>query len=174
MIRHAAILIALGACLSLALSACGGDDNGNAGAPKLKVVTSVSPITSIVENVGGTAIDLQGVIPENVNSHTFQPPPSTAAAFKDADLIVFNGLKLEEPLLAMAKANQKGDAVILLLGDQAITQDQYKYGSSFPQSAGNPNPHLWTDPDLTKEYATLVHDQLVKMDERNKDYYDTN
>ncbi len=172
--RRSTIAIALAAALALALSACGGGNDGNTGGAKLKVVTSVSPITSIVENVGGTAIDLQGVIPEGVNSHTFEPPASTAAAFKDAGLIVLNGLKLDGPLLDMAKANQKKDGVILLLGDETISPDQYRYDYSFPQSAGNPNPHLWTDPDLAKKYAALVHDQLVKLDGRNKDYYDTN
>ena len=35
----------------------------------LKVVTTVSPITSLVENIGGTKINLEGIVPE-VQIHT--------------------------------------------------------------------------------------------------------
>src|SRR5215204_2368043 len=43
---------------------------------KLKVVATVAPITNIVQNVGGGRIDLQGIIPPGVDSHTFEPSPS--------------------------------------------------------------------------------------------------
>ena len=61
----------------------------------LSVVTTVSPITSIVENVGGERILLRGIIPEGANSHTFDPPPSTARVLAAADLFIANGLYLD-------------------------------------------------------------------------------
>jgi len=171
----ALIVLAIPLTLALLLSACDGDDGGaNNGERRLKVITTVSPITSIVENIGGTAIDLKGVIPEGVNSHTYEPPPSIVGAIETADLIILNGLKLEEPTLELAEANKKDTAVILLLGDQTLTEDEYKYDFSFPREEGKPNPHLWPDPTLVMEYAALVHDKLVAMDAANKDYYDTN
>ena len=59
------------------------------------VITTISPITSIVENIGGTRIILEGVIPEAINAHTFEPPPSIAARVSNADLIVLNGLLIQ-------------------------------------------------------------------------------
>jgi len=175
MLRRPLLILATTAIAAALLSACGGgDDDDGASGTKLKVITTVSPITSIVENIGGAAIDLQGVIPEGVNSHTFEPPPSIVGAIEDADLIILNGLKLEEPTLELAESNKKGDAVILLLGDGALTPEQYKYDFSFPQSEGKPNPHLWPNPELATAYATLVHDKLVELDAANADYYDTN
>ena len=173
MLRLSTLPLTLAAIAAVLLSACGDDDDGPAEG-KLKVITTVSPITSIVENVGGTAIDLEGVIPEGVNSHTFEPPPSVVGSIEDADLIILNGLKLEEPTLELAESNKKGGAVILLLGDETITPDQYKYDFSFPESEGRPNPHVWPNPELATRYATLVHDKLVELDPANKDNYDTN
>ena len=43
---------------------------------KVNVVTTVAPITSMVENIGGDKIRLTGIIPEGINSHTFEPVPS--------------------------------------------------------------------------------------------------
>ncbi len=171
--RRSIMILALAALLTASLAACGDDDDSN-GDKRLQVVTTVSPITSIVENIGGTAIDLEGVIPEGVNSHTFEPPPSVVGTIEDADLIILNGLQLEDPTLELAEANKKDDAVILLLGDETLTEDEYKFDFSFPRDEGKPNPHLWPDPTLVMEYATLVHDKLVDLDPDNKDYYGAN
>ena len=77
----------------------------------LRVVTTVSPITSLAENIGGTKIVLEGIIPEGTNSHTFEPAPSVARVISQADIINLNGLSLEEPSLQLAKANKKGKAI---------------------------------------------------------------
>ena len=141
---------------------------------QLNVVATVSPITSIVENIGGTRIALQGVVPEGVNSHTFEPVPAVAVALSGADLIFLNGLFLEEPTLEMAKANLKPGAAIVSLGEQTITRDQWQFDFSFPEEDGHPNPHLWPDPILTLRYAEIVRDNLVARDPVNADYYRAN
>lgn len=157
--------------LVLILGACGtGDEAGE----KLKVVTTVSPITSIVENIGGDRIQLEGVVPEGVNSHIFEPQPSLAKLMSDADLIIANGLFLEEPTLQLAEANKKDDTPILLLGDRAISREQWRFDFSFPESQGHPNPHLWPDPTLGLKYAELTQAQLAEMDPDNADYYAAN
>ncbi|MCH7737117.1 MAG: zinc ABC transporter substrate-binding protein [Chloroflexi bacterium] len=161
------------------MGACGGgadDLSQNTGQQdnRLRVVTTVSPITSIVENIGGTQIRLEGVVPEGVNSHTFEPTPSMAKLLAQADLIILNGLFLEEPTLALAEANKKADAVILSLGDLAVTPEEWQFDFTFPEAAGHPNPHLWPDPNLGLRYAELVYDQLAKMDPDNAAYYEKN
>ncbi len=172
----------------LFLAACGPSATpgpGNAGTSELesaavqprgilKVVTTVSPITSIVENIGGTRIQLEGVVPEGVNSHTFAPAPSVAQVIAQADLIVLNGLFLEEPTLEMAEANKRSQASILSLGEQTIEQDQWRYDYTFPRSEGRPNPHLWPDPLLALGYAELVERHLARMDPDNTEYYSDN
>ncbi len=153
------------------LAACGGTEEDNG---KLRVVTTVSPITSIVENIGGDRIQLQGVVPEGVNSHIFEPQPSLAKLLSDADLIIANGLFLEEPTLQLAEANKRDDTPILLLGDRAISPDRWRFDFSFPESQGHPNPHLWPDPSLGLKYAELTQEQLASLDPNNADYYRDN
>ena len=140
----------------------------------LRVVTTVSPITSLVENIGGTRIALEGIIPEGTNSHTFEPVPSVARLLSQADIFILNGLFLEEPSLQLAKANMKQGAVILSLGDRAINPDEWIYDFSFPESGGSPNPHLWTDPILALKYAELISEELIRLDPENSDYYAEN
>ena len=140
----------------------------------LNVVATVSPITSIVENIGGSRITLNGVVPEGVNSHTFEPAPSVAATLAQADVIFLNGLFLEEPTLQMAQANLKSGASIVSLGDQTISREEWKFDFSFPEADGHPNPHLWPDPILALRYAEIVLGTLVARDTDNAEYYQAN
>ncbi len=137
--------------------------SGSAG--KIRIVTTVSPITSLVAAVVGDVADvasIDGVVPEGTNSHTFEPSPAIASVLSEADVLYMNGLQLEEPTKKLAEANQKAGAQIIELGTNAITEDKYIYDFSFPKDGGKPNPHLWTNPNLAKNYATQVKDDLVK------------
>ena len=165
------------AMIALIFTASGGDESSSQTSTiddRLRVVTTVSPITSIVENVGGLRIRLEGVVPEGVNSHTFEATPSMAKLISQADLIILNGLFLEQPTLALAESNKKEEAVILSLGEKTVSPEEWQFDFSFPESAGHPNPHLWPDPNLGLRYAELVHEQLVAMDPENADYFSDN
>ena len=174
MSRVRASTLALFAALALAaivLAACGGDDVEDDGL--LRVVTTVSPITSIVESIAGGRVRVDGIVPEGVNSHTFEPAPSVARLLADADLIIVNGLALEEPTLELAGSTNEASA-LLLLGDATVSPDAWVFDFSFPEEAGRPNPHLWTDPILALRYAELVAERLSLHDPANADYFATN
>ena len=181
-LRAAALLPLLLALPLLACAPAAGTDAAAENAPaqpaaadtRLRVASTVSPITSLVENIGGDRIILTGIVPEGTNSHTFEPSPSLAATLAAADLFVANGLFLEEPTIAMARANQKPGAVILTLGDRAITPEEWVFDFSFPESGGQPNPHLWTAPHLALKDAEIIREELSNLDPANADYYGEN
>ena len=160
--------------LLLSLSCQRNEPSRAPGAQKLKVVTTVAPITSIVENVAGDKADVAGIIPEGINSHTFEPIPSDSKLLSSADLIIFNGLDLETPTQKLAQANLKQGATTYSLGDKTIKEGEYIFDFSFPKEQGHPNPHLWLNPEYAMRYATLVRDELVRLDPKNKDAYEQN
>ena len=131
-------------------------------AKKLNVVTSVSPITNIVKNVGGDKIVLTGLVPEGVNSHTFEIVPSDVVKVNDADLVVIDGLGLESDVekVVVEAHNTKPNLQILKLGDNTITPDQYIFDFSFPKEAGDPNPHLWLNVAYAMKFVNLTRDKL--------------
>ncbi len=143
-------------------------------ATKLNVVSTVSPVTNIIYNIGGDKISLQGIVPEGVNSHTFEPAPSDAKKLAGADIVFVNGLKLEEPTMKLAEANKKAGSEIVELGLQTIKPDDYVYDFSFPKEAGSPNPHLWMNPFYALRYAEIVKETLSKRDPENAAYYAKN
>lgn len=155
-------------------SSLGWTDPLNSENGKLNVVTTVAPISSIVRNVGGTHINLHGIIPDGSDSHTFEPAPSDAKLLSQADLVIANGLDLEDPTLELAKANLKSTAEILTLGDQTIAPEQYAYDFSFPKEDGRPNPHLWMNVPFAMKYAQLVAAKLEARDAANAPAYGQN
>ena len=165
-IRRSAACVAV---LALVAAACGNDDStfsddtsgSGESASDFQVVTTVAPITSIAANVIGDCATITGIVPEGTNSHTFEPPPSAAEIMTIADVVLINGLQLEEPTKELARANVADGVQIIELGDLTIEPDQYKYDFSFPQDGGKPNPHLWTDPTLVKVYADIILDTMV-------------
>ncbi len=140
----------------------------------LNVVTTVSPITNIAQNVGGDRVSIMGIVPEGTNSHTFEPAPSDAAAFADADIVFINGLHLEEPTRELADANVADGVPVVEVGTQTIPEDRYIYDFSFPESGGDPNPHLWTSPIYAGTYAAIIARELGAVDPDNADYYQRN
>jgi ABC-type Zn uptake system ZnuABC Zn-binding protein ZnuA len=164
------------AAFGLLIHACGRKEEPKPAATvkKLNVVSTVAPITSMVENVGGDKITITGIIPEGINSHTFEPVPSDIKVLSGADLLIVNGLDLEIPTLKLANANLKQGASILRLGDQTITENEYIYDFSFPKSHGHPNPHLWLNPQHVIRYTALIRDELIRLDPANKSVYEQN
>jgi ABC-type Zn uptake system ZnuABC Zn-binding protein ZnuA len=140
----------------------------------IQVVTTVSPITNIVQNIGGDRVSVTGIVPEGVNSHTFEPAPSDAAVMEDADIVFINGLHLEEPTRELAEANVADGVPIVQLADRTISKDEYIFDFSFPRSEGFPNPHLWTNPPYAEEFAAIVRDELSVLDPEGAPTFDEN
>jgi ABC-type Zn uptake system ZnuABC Zn-binding protein ZnuA len=136
-------------------------------------------------------VELVGLVPEGVDSHTFEPSPSTAKALSRADVLFVVGLHLEDSILEQAHANlpepvvipkSPGDgpgsgargAEIIQLGDMTLPPADYAYDATFPKSAGDPNPHLWMAPPYAKQWSEIVRDVMVRRDPGNAGYYVAN
>jgi ABC-type Zn uptake system ZnuABC Zn-binding protein ZnuA len=163
------LLLLAGSLLAAACSAgAPGDGSG------VQVVTTVSPITNIVQNVGGDRVSVTGIVPEGTNSHTFEPAPADAAVMEEAEIVFINGLHLEEPTRELAEANVGDGVPVVELADRTISEDEYIFDFSFPESEGFPNPHLWTNPPYAKAYAEIVKDELSKLDPEGASTYQEN
>jgi ABC-type Zn uptake system ZnuABC Zn-binding protein ZnuA len=141
---------------------------------RLRIATTVAPITSIVANVVGSAADVEGIVPEGTNSHTFEPKPSVAKLMTKADVVFVNGLKLEEPTKDLATENMAKSAQLIELGTLTLPPSQYIFDFSFPKEGGKPNPHLWTNPPMAKCYAQIVLSVVSKADPGNVSTYKAN
>jgi ABC-type Zn uptake system ZnuABC Zn-binding protein ZnuA len=153
-------------------------DSFTANDGRVKVATTVAPLTSIVLNIGGTRIHVHGLIPDGVDSHTFEPKPSDAKLLSRADMLIMNGAHLEGTTEKIAHENLKDPSKIYSLADNTLSGEDpragFLYDFSFPRSGGDPNPHLWMNPPYALKFAELVKQWLSTNDAKNADYYQGN
>lgn len=159
---------------ALLVTACGGTTPTVVDDGRPVVVTTVAPITNIAQNIACDRAQVIGIVPEGVNSHTFEPKPSDATTMTQADLVIVNGLNLELPTLELAERNISDDAEIVLLGDRTIAPEDWIFDFSFPEADGDPNPHLWTNPLFGIRFAEIIRDELIALDPAGADEYREN
>ena len=133
----------------------------------LVVTTTVAPITDIVRRVVGNDAHVVGLIPEGVDSHTFEPSPATIRDLAGADVLFMDGLQLEGSTKRQAEENLPHGHSIVELGTRTIARSNYAYDFSFPKSGGDPNPHLWMAPRYAKRFAEIVKNEMVRRDPRH-------
>ena len=138
------------------------------------VLTTVSPITNLAANIVCDLGQVVGLVPEGVDSHTFQPAPSDALTLAEADVIFVNGLNLELPTVALAEANVRDGVEIVSLGEAAIEPEDYIFDFSFPKEEGDPNPHLWTNPLYALDYAEVITEKMSSLDPEKTGAYQAN
>lgn len=164
-----AVLVALG---SMAVAAgCGG--RGSSPDGKLTVAATVAPVADIVRQVVGDQVRLVGLIPEGVDSHTFEPSPSTVRALSEADVLFAVGLGLETGLLDQAGAAMPAGSTVVRLGDLTLRGEDYAFDATFPPG-GDPNPHVWMDPLYAKRWSELIRDTMSTRDPAHADVYQAN
>ena len=137
------------------VGACAGSA-GDSQTDKVKVIATTSVLGDVVGRIGGAAIDLDVMIPPGLDPHDFAPSAQQVAAISSADLIVANGLGLEEGLEdVLAQARSEGIPVIEV-GEEV---DPLPSGDSGDES-GAFDPHFWQDPLRMRSAADVIAAEL--------------
>ena len=192
------------AVASLLLAGCGAaPDNATADptgspvdsaveeSPDLLVVSTVAPVADIVAQVLGDRGRVESLIPEGMDSHTYEPRPGDVAPLLEADLFIGNGLGLNQAAVDLAEANLPDGVPLVLLGEEALTDDDlshehwhdhgdegshshgdedgHSHGDGAPE--GGFNPHVWTSVPNMVAYVEVVAQVLTAVDPEGADHY---
>ena len=103
--------LAAGLALILAAASCGG--GSDAGSDQLQIVATTTIIGEVVANVVGDDATVTVLTPNGADPHDFQPSSAQVAQINEADLVVANGLNLEEGLVDVLEA-ARADGVNVL------------------------------------------------------------
>jgi len=161
-------LIALALAIGGAAVACGGGGNQNGAGGQVRVVTSLALFGDFIEHVGGDRVQVTALVPGDADPHTYEPAPSQVAKVTKADLVVLNGLGLEQTLDDLIYNNVRGGAPIV------------EMAQGLPVIAGDPNegesgnPHLWLNVQYAMRYVERIRDALVEVDPEGADVYRAN
>lgn len=137
---------------------------------KLNVVTTTTLITDLLENIGGDAINVVGLMGSGVDPHLYKASEGDVTKLVAADIVFYGGLHLEGKLVSvfekMAKTSTKTVAVSDALDEKELLGSEY--------FASNYDPHIWFNVDFWKQITTYVAEELKKMDAKNAAVYEKN
>jgi len=149
--------------LVLALTACGAPSGSGAGAA-VEVVATTTIFADFVSQVGGERVEVRFLVPAGGEVHTFDPRPSDVTAFTDADLIVMNGLGLDDWVIDLVGQAGSEAPVVRLAED--LPGAVYLQGEAEGGHAGETaiNPHLWLNVHYAAGYVERVIAGLSAVD----------
>lgn len=133
----------------------------------LKVVTTFTVIADMARNVAGDVAMVESVIPPGAEIHEYQPTPQDMVRAQDADLILWNGLGLEQWFERFL--NNLGDIPGIVVSDGVEALDIA--GGAYE---GRPNPHAWMSPSEALIYVDNIAAALAEHDPENAEFYGAN
>lgn len=143
--------------------------------PKVKVVTTFLPMYWFASAVAGDKAEVEILVPPGTEVHEYQATPANVQAIAKANVLVKNGLGLEEFLEGTVKnaGNSQLKEIEASKGIQALKEeDDHKGEKQHDHAQGN--PHVWLDPVLARQQVENIRDGLIAADPNNKASYEAN
>ncbi len=161
---------------------------------QLKIAATFLPMYWFAKAVAGEKAQVEVLIPPGSEIHDYQATPSTVQAIASSDVLVKNGLGLEEFLEDTIKnaQNPKLKQIDASKGIQTLSEPEESAGEEehghehdgektadgghkdrAHHHAGG-NPHVWLDPVLAKQQVETIRDGAIAADPENKEIYRAN
>ena len=139
-------LLALVPLSLVGLTACGSDDT-TSGRPT--VVTTTAILGAVVSDVVGDAAEVVVLVPNGVDPHDWEPSAQDIESLNQADLVVANGLDLEEKLVEALDAAESSGTRVFHATDHIEPLEG--------------DPHFWTDPLAMAAVVAALGDELAAV-----------
>ena len=128
------------------------------------VIATTSVFADLAQLALGDNVSIETIVPAGVDVHTFEPSPADAQKLASADLIVMNGLGLDEWALSLLEAAGKSEVDVIQLAEDIDKSNAWVYleGEDHDAEApdehghGGADPHIWLDPKGAAIYVDRI------------------
>ena len=136
------------------------------------VIATTSVFADLAQLALGDNVVIETIVPAGVDVHTFEPSPADAQKLAGADLIVMNGLGLDEWALSLLEAAGKSEEDVLELAEGIDESNAWVYlegeehdeeeGEEHSEEEGEEHghggtdPHIWLDPKGAAIYVNRI------------------
>ncbi len=152
-----------------------------------KVVTTFLPVHLFTKAVVGDTGEVDILISPGAEVHDYQATPDDAKLLSEADVLVENGLGIEEFLSSLV-ANAGNSNLQQITASEGIEviegeHDEHdeeeheehegeEHGHGHHHEEGD--PHVWLDPVLAQQQVATIRDRLIAINPNNADSYRSN
>jgi zinc/manganese transport system substrate-binding protein len=152
-----------------------------------KIVSTFLPVHLFTQAVVGDTGEVDILISPGAEVHDYQATPDDAKLLSEADVLVENGLGIEEFLsgLVANAGNSNLQQITASEGIEVIEgehdeheeeeHDEHEgeeHGHGHHHEEGD--PHVWLDPVLAQQQVATIRDGLIEIDPNNADSYRSN
>ena len=136
-------------------------------AEKVRVATTFTIIADMAKNIAGNKVIVESITKPGVEIHNYKPSPKDILRARKADIILWNGLNLEQWFSRFFSNIDNAQSVIVSEGIEpiAIFEGEYK---------GKPNPHAWMSTENALIYVENIYKALANIDPKNREYFAKN
>lgn len=124
---------------------------------KLQIVTAINPYFIITSQIADTLVEVENLLPPYASPHTYSPLPSDILKLTKADLIIMNGMHLEEGIMRKLEDIKSN---VIILSDSLGYLDV--------------NPHIWLSPENGIRIGEIIKNALIRNDSVHKNLYENN
>jgi ABC-type Zn uptake system ZnuABC Zn-binding protein ZnuA len=163
-------LVLVVGCTGSAVSPSPSDSTG--AAADYTVIATTSVFADLAQLALGENVRIETIIPAGVDVHTFEPSPADAQKLASANLIVMNGLgldewalslleaagKSEEDVLELAEGIDESNAWVYLEGEEHGEEESEEHSKDEGEEHGHGgnDPHIWLDPKGAAIYVERI------------------
>ena len=136
---------------------------------KIRVVVTTGMIRDAVLNIAGDRADVSALMGPGVDPHLYKPTQGDLTQLRKADLVLYNGLRLEGKMTDIFEnlgKNKPVTAVSEKIDQSKLTRLQGAHNAF--------DPHIWFDVSLWKEAVRRTAEALSEHDPKNASFYQKN
>lgn len=135
-------------------AACGDDTGSPSTGGGARIVVTTNILGDVVRELVGDDADVEVIMPVGADPHELAPSPQQAAAMRDADVLVVNGLGFEAGLVDTIAAAEDDGATVVTAADAIDPRPLAAGGNGL-------DPHFFADPARMAEVATWLGEELA-------------
>ncbi|HEY9768959.1 MAG TPA: zinc ABC transporter substrate-binding protein [Coleofasciculaceae cyanobacterium] len=141
-----------------------------------KIVTTFLPIHLFTKAVVGDTGQVNILISPGTEVHDYQATPNDVKTITEADVLVENGLGIEEFLAGLVTnaGNSQLQQIDSSEGIEVIKEEHGEHEEEQGHHHEGGNPHVWLDPVLAQQQVANIRDRLIAINPTNADNYRTN
>lgn len=144
------------------------------------VSASILPTAFFVEQIGASSVEVNTIVQEFADPHSFEPRASDMKKLENSDLFFAVGIEYEDvwlPKFSKAFPNLK---VIKTQGktpkyDKITHHDHHEHGDhKHKEHEHEFDTHIWLDPIMVKEQSKIIANALSQKYPQNSELYSQN
>jgi zinc/manganese transport system substrate-binding protein len=149
---------------------------------RLKVITTFIPVTNFTKAVAGDRAEVTQLLPTNVGPHDYQAKPEDVQKLARGNVLVKNGLGMEEFLENLLKNAENANLKVIdsskdiqpIANEEKHEHHDHEKTSEAKHDHGAFNPHIYLDPKRAIKQVENIRDGLITADPEGKTTYEKN